>query len=389
MENSRLALVHWGTLCQVLALLLLATHQTCSKTHQTAKEKHLPVAESQLVQTFYKRRDWSNKIGSSNFTYASLAAMLNRKNSLTKSIGDHVKSIQQQSSITPAVHLKMNLLLIYQRELKAAENSLMTVLKDLNQTMSNSDYGSIENIKRSCRVRQDHMRNAAILVEEDYNTILSLERETAAQNPNNSSLQSHFKLVNEFLTEISQAADELESNLVEDIFSDYKNIRGAEFETVVKLREDSLHEHDMKRVQDHTQDGGDGEGDGTKGSGRRSLWRRKRSRGNGISMLIDSSSNQYILSRPRDVTFPVEDHHFIHDIINLLLLSFVFGGLCSVVTVPPLFGYIFAGMCLGPTGWNLVGSVVQVESLGEIGVIFVVFTVGLDFSFKRLQKVRD
>lgn len=383
MKNSRLALVRWGPTLRLLVFLLLAAHQTSSKTHLTVKEKHLPAVESQ--QYLQRRRDWSNKIGSSNFTYASLAAMLNRKNSLTKSISDHVRSIQQQSSISPAVHLKMNLLLIYQRELKAAENSLMMVLKDLNQTMSNSDYGSIESIKRNCRVRQDHMRNAAILVEEDYNTILGLEREMEAQNPNSSSLQSHFKLVNEFLTEISQAADELESNLVEDIFSDYKNIRGVEFETVVKLSEDTLHEHDMKRVRDHTQDGGD---EKTKGGGQENIWRkRKRSRGDGISMLIDSSSNQYILSRPRDVTFPVEDHHFIHDIINLLLLSFVFGGLCSVVTVPQLFGYIFAGMCLGPTGWNLVGSVVQVESLGEIGVIFIVFTVGLDFSFKRLQKV--
>lgn len=376
MESTSLS--QW--VCLLLALLLLATHQTCSRTHLSAKH---PPAASPQQQTF-QRRDWFKKIGSSNFTYASLATMLNRKNSLTESISEHVRSIQQQSSISPAVHLKMNLLLIYQQELKAAENSLMMVLKDLNQTM-NSDYGSIDNIKKSCRVRQEHMRNAAVLVEEDYNVILGLEKEMSAHNPNSSSLQSHFKLVNEFLSEISLAADKLESNLVEDVFSDYKNIQGAEFETVVKLSGDSLHEHDMKRVRDHAQDGGKGEEDM---GGGRSLWGRKRSRGGGASMLIDSSSNQYILSRPRDVTFPVEDHHFIHDIINLLLLSFVFGGLCSVVTVPPLFGYIFAGMCLGPTGWNLVGSVVQVESLGEIGVIFIVFTVGLDFSFQRLKKVR-
>ena len=104
-------------------------------------------------------------------------------------------------------------------------------------------------------------------------------------------------------------------------------------------------------------------------------------------MLIDSNSNQYILSRPRDVTLSVEDHHFIHDIINLLLLSFLLGSLCSLFKVPMLFGYIFAGMMLGPTGWNLVSSVVQIETLGEVGVIFIVFTVGLEFSFLKLQKV--
>ena len=106
-------------------------------------------------------------------------------------------------------------------------------------------------------------------------------------------------------------------------------------------------------------------------------------------MLIDSSSNQYILSRPRDVTIPIEDHHFVHDIILIVLLSFFLGGVCSVFKVPCLFGYIFAGIVLGPTGWNLVGSVVQVETLGEVGVIFIIFMVGLEFSLQKLQKVGE
>lgn len=300
--------------------------------------------------------------------------MLSKKKSLSGKIAEHISSIQQQSSISPGVLLKMNILAIYQRELRASENSLVTVLKDLNQTLS-SDYGSIENIKKTCHMRQEDMRNAAILVEEDYNIILDLEKELSSIHTNSSSVQSHFKLVNEFLSEISQAADTLEKNLVEDVFREYKNMQGAGLETVIKLSKGSLHEHNMKLLQDGSDKTGEGEAGQEEG-------------GRGISMLIDSSSNQYILSRPRDVTFPVEDHHFIHDIINLLLLSFVLGGVCSLVTIPSLFGCMFAGMVLGPTGWNVVGSVVQVESLGEVGVIFIVFTVGLDFSFQKLQNVR-
>lgn len=305
--------------------------------------------------------------------------MLSKKKSLSKKIGEHIARIKQESSISPAVLLKMNILLIYQRELRAAENSLVTVLKDLNQTLS-SDYGSIENIKKTCRMRQEDMRNAAVLVEEDYNIILDLEKELSSIHTNGSSVQSHFKLVNEFLSEISQAADILEKNLMEDVFSEYKNMPGAGLETVVKLSKDSLHEHNMKLLQD----GSDKTSEGKAGPEE-----ERGGRARGISMLIDSSSNQYILSRPRDVTFPVEDHHFIHDIINILLLSFVLGGVCSLITIPSLFGCMFAGMVLGPTGWNVVGSVVQVESLGEVGVIFIVFTVGLDFSFQKLQKVRE
>lgn len=325
---------------------------------------------SKQLHHYHKQRESLNRIGSSNFTYTGLANMLNKKKALVENIADHVQRIQRQPAISPETHLKMNMLLIFQRELKAAENSLLTALRDFNQTL-NSNYSSIENIKKNCKVRQEDMRNAAVQVEEDYNIILSLEREMSAHHPN-ASLQSHFKIVNEFLTEISRAADTLESQLVEDVFSSYKNMRGAGLETVVKLSEHSLHEHNLKRVQEQ-QDG---------------AWQDEAGESNGISMLIDSNSNQYILSRPRDVTLPVEDHHFIHDIINLLLLAFLFGGLCSLVKVPPLFGYIFAGMALGPTGWNLVGSVVQIETLGEVGVIFLVFTVGLEFSLLRLQKVR-
>lgn len=361
----------------ILILLLLGANfpaSTSNKIYRPFKNIHEP-AKLNSFQA-HQQRDWLQKIGSSNFTYRSLATMLSRKKSLVEHIGNHIKTIQQHSSISPEVLLKVNVLLIYQRELNAAENSLMTVLRDFNQTLS-SDYSSIENIKKSCKMRQEDMRNAAVLVEEDYNAIVILQKEMSALHPN-ISLQSPSRLLNEFLSEISHAADTLESKLVEDVFNEYKNMKGAGLETVVKLSEESLHEHKLKRLQEHPQ--GDS---GTEESSQQ----RSNMGGGGISMLIDSNNNQYILSRPRDVTFPIEDHHFIHDIIHILLLSFVFGGLCSLFKVPSLFGYIFAGMVLGPTGWNLVGSVVQVETLGEVGVIFIVFMVGLDFSFQKLKKV--
>lgn len=43
----------------------------------------------------------------------------------------------------------------------------------------------------------------------------------------------------------------------------------------------------------------------------------------GLSMLIDSQNNQYILTKPRDSTIPRADHHFIKVIILETFLSFV------------------------------------------------------------------
>lgn len=308
----------------------------------------------------HQTRLWSSKIGGSNFTYGDLATMLSKKDKLVLNIAQHNRDIQEQASIPSDVHFKIKVLSIYQRELKATENSFISVLKDLNQTLS-SDYHSINDIKHSCKMRQEDMKNAAILVEEDYNVILDLEKEMKSHHPN-ISLQSHFHLVNEFLSEISHAADTLEHELIEDVFKKYKEREGVAIETVVKLSERSLPEQYSN---------------GNEGGHQME----------GISMLIDSSSNQYTLSRPRDVTLPVEDHHFMHDIIFVLLVSFIFGGLCSVLNVPPMFGYVFAGIMVGPTGFNIVGSVVQVETLGEVGVIFIVFMVGMEFSPQKLHKV--
>ena len=229
-------------------------------------------------------------------------------------------------------------------------------------------------------MRMSDVREAAVLVEEDYNAILYLEKEMNSLHPNvNSTLQIHNHVINEILAEISHAADNLEHALQkEDIFSDSKRMEGAAFETVVKLSEGSFPEdHRLMNIQKRLQEEKEEEERGNEASGR------------GISMLIDSANNQYILSRPRDITIPIEDHRLIHDIVNLLLLSFILSGVCLLLKIPSLFGYIFAGILLGPVGYNVISSVVQVETIGEFGVIFIVFMIGLEFSAEKLRKVYD
>lgn len=312
-------------------------------------------------------------LGKSNFTCSSLSLMLLKKDSLLKSLDTRIEEIRSQPAITPEQKLKMEILLVYRRELKSADKSFLAVLRDLNATLS-SDYRSLEKIKHSCEMRLDDMRNAAVSVEVDYNAILELEREMHALHPN-ASLQAHHRIIDEMLVEISHAADDLENELEEDVFRDSKNIRGAALETVVKLKEGDFYDHGWLHMQKRLQ--------ATKKSTDTAAGDRPAS----ISMLIDSMSNQYILSRPHDLTLPIQDHHLIHDIVNLLLVAFLLGSVCSLIQVPPLIGYIFSGLLLGPVGYNIIGAVVQVETIGEFGVIFIVFFVGLEYSPEKLRKV--
>ncbi|HKW40003.1 MAG TPA: cation:proton antiporter [Gemmatimonadales bacterium] len=55
--------------------------------------------------------------------------------------------------------------------------------------------------------------------------------------------------------------------------------------------------------------------------------------------------------------------------------------------LPALPGFIVAGVLLGPNALGLVSDVHQVESLAEVGVILLLFTIGIEFSFSRLREM--
>ncbi len=319
---------------------------------------------------YSKNNLWhSRKLGSSNFSSGDLYLMLNKKIRLLITLEEHIKSISSQSEILPELKLKLELLEVFKNELKATEKSLSTVLNDLNQTLS-SDYRSLAKIKSSCFVRLNDIRDAAVLVEEHYNTIVEVEKEMNSLHPN-TTLHTHYHVIDDIFKDISHAADDLENSLHEHLFSYSKNSLGAEIETVVKVKElrykhslfDSAKDQNSNlKPVDHSQEG--------------------------MSILIDSSSNQYILSHHHDITVPIEDHNLIYDIVYIILLSFLLGGTSSLFKVPSSFGYILAGTVLGPTGCNCIRCVVQMETVGELGVMLIVFVVGLEFTPEKLRKVR-
>jgi Kef-type K+ transport system membrane component KefB len=81
------------------------------------------------------------------------------------------------------------------------------------------------------------------------------------------------------------------------------------------------------------------------------------------------------------------DHHLVMDLITLLLMSFPMGAVCERLGLPPLFGYIMTGVFLGPSGINNLKSMVQVETIGEFGVFFILFFAGLEFSPEKIRNV--
>jgi monovalent cation:H+ antiporter-2, CPA2 family len=71
-----------------------------------------------------------------------------------------------------------------------------------------------------------------------------------------------------------------------------------------------------------------------------------------------------------------------------LVLAFAFGIIAHRLRLPPLVGYLLAGVALGPDASGLTGGTELVHQLAELGVILLMFGVGLHFSLKDLIAVR-
>jgi CPA2 family monovalent cation:H+ antiporter-2 len=78
------------------------------------------------------------------------------------------------------------------------------------------------------------------------------------------------------------------------------------------------------------------------------------------------------------------------DIIIIILAGLFTGLIANKIKIPPIIGYIIAGIIIGPyTGGIAVSDITRIELLAEIGVALLLFSIGLDFSFRELKAVKS
>jgi monovalent cation:H+ antiporter-2, CPA2 family len=76
--------------------------------------------------------------------------------------------------------------------------------------------------------------------------------------------------------------------------------------------------------------------------------------------------------------------------IALVLICGLIGGLiASRLRLPPLVGFLVAGIAVGPYTPGFIADTHSAEQLGEIGVVLLMFGVGLHFSLRDLAAVRN
>jgi CPA2 family monovalent cation:H+ antiporter-2 len=78
----------------------------------------------------------------------------------------------------------------------------------------------------------------------------------------------------------------------------------------------------------------------------------------------------------------------LQDILILLGLALVNAYFFSRIRQSPIVGYLVTGLLVGPYGFHLVSGIHEVEFAAEVGVILLLFTIGLEFSYSRIKRLK-
>ncbi len=76
------------------------------------------------------------------------------------------------------------------------------------------------------------------------------------------------------------------------------------------------------------------------------------------------------------------------DLVVLLLASVPIAFLCHRLRLPVLVGFMITGIVIGPYGLRLIQDVPAVEDLAEIGVVLLLFALGLEFSLRHIIEMK-
>ena len=79
---------------------------------------------------------------------------------------------------------------------------------------------------------------------------------------------------------------------------------------------------------------------------------------------------------------------FLKSLVIILFISAIIVFVLGRLKISSIVGFLIAGVIVGPHGAHLIEDVRDVELFAEIGVILLMFTIGLEFSLKNLLRLR-
>uniref|UniRef100_S4RL38 Uncharacterized protein n=1 Tax=Petromyzon marinus TaxID=7757 RepID=S4RL38_PETMA len=215
-----------------------------------------------------------------------LATLLKHKAQVIRKLNSAIGVVEKDGRISPEEKLfQVHTLEIFQRELNDSESSVFQAIAGLQRALQ-GDFRDLLNMKESSRQRLEALRQAAIKEEQEYVELVAAERREA-EALKVRALRNRSLMLDGVLEDVRRAANRLEERIEEHVFDNQEMGKGANVEAVWRLEEPDE--------------------DGVGNMSRREAGGEDL----GLSMLIDSLNNQYVLTKPRDSTIPRSDHHLI------------------------------------------------------------------------------
>ncbi len=85
---------------------------------------------------------------------------------------------------------------------------------------------------------------------------------------------------------------------------------------------------------------------------------------------------------PVTVTSPI-----LFDIGFIIIFSAILAYLARFLKQPAILAYVFAGIIIGPAGFGLITNFEEIKLLSELGIVFLLFSVGLEIDFRKFKNV--
>ena len=80
---------------------------------------------------------------------------------------------------------------------------------------------------------------------------------------------------------------------------------------------------------------------------------------------------------------------FFSEFLIILIAATVVALAFERVRLPVILGFLLAGVVIGPHGLQLITDSARIHIFADIGVILLMLTIGLEFSFSRLKGLRN
>ncbi|HEY0159578.1 MAG TPA: cation:proton antiporter [Thermoanaerobaculia bacterium] len=81
-------------------------------------------------------------------------------------------------------------------------------------------------------------------------------------------------------------------------------------------------------------------------------------------------------------------HHFLSQVVALVVASAVIAYICQRLKILPIVGFLLAGVAIGPNALGLVEDAAFIDNVAEMGIVLLLFTLGIEFSLERLWRIK-